>query len=375
MTMKIVTLALMMLMTTPASQPAAAIDAAVREGLQKTGARGMAVAVVEDGRIVYQRSYGARNANGDPLTDDTVMYGASLTKTVFAYAVVQLAAEGRLQFDTPIAAMLPKPLPDYGNLDAYGNWGDLADDTRWALITPAHVLTHSTGFANFHWNEPDERLRIHFDPGSRYGYSGEGMMLLQFGLEQGLGLDVADELDRRIFQPLGMTRTSLTWRDDFADNLADGWQADGTIEAHDQRSRVRVAGSMDTTIADMARFAAALNDFAGLGAMTRPRLPITTKSQFPSLQPEAAESERIRGLAAGLGVVTFAGPQGAGFFKGGHNESTGNTLVCVDHARRCIVILANDVRAEAAFPAIVEAALGDTGVPWRWEYPQLFPPG
>jgi CubicO group peptidase (beta-lactamase class C family) len=366
--------AAVLLMATPATEPAAKIDTAVREGMQRTGARGLAVAFVEDGRVVYQRSYGDRNAKGEPLTDYTIMYGASLTKTVFAYAVLQIAAEKRLQLDEPIAAMLPKPLPMYGNLDAYGNWGDLANDPSWAKITPIHVLTHSTGFGNFHWDEPDERLRIHFDPGTRYGYSGEGMMLLQFGLEQGRGFNMGKELDKRIFQPLGMTRTSLMWRPDFASNLADGWRADGSLEPHDERSRVRVAGSMDTTIADMARFAAALKDFAGLAEMTRPRLPITLKSQFPSLQPEAPPAERIAGLAAGLGVVTFEGPQGSGFFKGGHNDSTGNTLVCADRARRCIVILANDARAEAAFPRIVEAALGDTGVPWQWEYPQLFQP-
>jgi hypothetical protein len=54
--------------------------------------------------------------------------------------------------------------------------------------------------------------------------------------------------------------------------------------------------------------------------------------------------------------------------KGGHNDSTGNTLVCVQRGRRCVVILSNDVRAERAFPRLVKFAIGDTGVPWRWEY-------
>ena len=45
------------------------------------------------------------------------------------------------------------------------------------------LLTHSSGFANFSWVEPDEKLRIHFEPGSRYAYSGEGIILLQFALE------------------------------------------------------------------------------------------------------------------------------------------------------------------------------------------------
>ncbi len=57
------------------------------------------------------------------------------------------------------------------------------------------ALTHSTGFHNFWFIEPDRKLRIHFDPGSRYSYSGEGFSLLQFVIEQGastkgLGLDV-----------------------------------------------------------------------------------------------------------------------------------------------------------------------------------------
>jgi CubicO group peptidase (beta-lactamase class C family) len=355
----------------PAAVPSSRVDAAVQSGLRETGAKGIAVAVTDKGRITFQRSYGQRNSKGDPLTPDTVMYGASLTKTVFATLVLELAAEGRLDLDKPIATMLPKPLPDYGNLDAYGNWSDLAGDPRWHRITPRHVLTHSTGFANFHWVEPDGKLRIHFEPGSRYAYSGEGIMLLQFGIEQGLGLKVGEELRRRFFTPLRMNRTSLMWRSEFAANLADGWKADGSIEPHDERSRVRAAGSMDTTISDMARFAASLHRFPRLGELTRPMLPITSRAQFPSLLPEAPPAERWAGLAAGQGVVTFSGPQGAGFFKGGHNDSTGNMMVCIDKARRCVVILANDVRAEAAFPAIVRAALGETGLPWRWEYSWL----
>lgn len=67
-------------------------------------------------------------------------------------------------------------------------------------------------------------------------------------------------------------------------------------------------------------------------------------------------------------MIVFRGPQGPGFFKGGHNDITGNTLVCVERGQRCVVILANDVRAERAFPAIVAHVLGETGVPWAWEY-------
>jgi CubicO group peptidase (beta-lactamase class C family) len=304
------------------------------------------------------------------------MYAASLTKALFGYYTLMLVDEGRLSLDAPVAAMLPRPLPDYGNVDAYGHWGDLAGDERWRAVTPRHVLNHATGFANFWFLEPDQKLKFHFAPGSRYGYSGEGMMLLQFGMEQGLGLSVGEDIQRRIFTPLGMTNASLMWRPDFAANLADGWEADGSIEPHDERSRVRMAGSLDASVADVARLAAAMVSGWGLTPASRTEfarfgLPITTRSQFPSLQPEAPVADRPNAAAA-LGVIAFDGPQGQGWFKGGHNDSTANSLVCLERSRRCVLIMANDVRAEAAFPALVTRLLGDTGVPYAWEYPDLF---
>jgi CubicO group peptidase (beta-lactamase class C family) len=356
-----------------ASTRAQAVDDAALAAMTATGAKGLAVALIEDGRVVCAQAYGLRNARGDALSADTIMYGASITKAVFAYLVMQLVDEGKVDLDRPIAAMLPQPLPSYGNLDAYGNWGDLADDERWRRITPRHVLTHSTGWANFAFLEPDQKLRFHFDPGARFAYSGEGIILLQFGLEKGLGLKVGDELQRRVFDRFGMPNTSLIWRPAFASNLADGWTIDGKPERHDQRSKVRAAGSMDTTITDLAQFAAGFMRGEGLSAkaraeMLRPQLPITTGSQFPTLQPEAPSDARFKDVSAGLGIVTFRGPQGAGFFKGGHNDSTGNTWVGIERGRRSVLVLGNDVRIEAAFPQLIGTLLGETGAPWRWEY-------
>jgi len=349
------------------------VAALARQAMAETGARGLAVAVIDGGKIASVQAFGHRNAKGEPLTPDTVMYGASLTKAVFAYTVMQLAEEGKVDLDRSIADYLPRPLPDYGNLDAYGNWADLAGDERWRKITPRILLTHSSGFRNFSWDEPDRKLRINFAPGSRYSYSGEGIILLQFVLEQGLGLNLGEEMQRRVFGRFGMANTSMMWRADFARNLADGWKADGSGEPHDERSRVRAAGSMDTSIADFARFAAGFMRGEGLrkasrSEMLKAQLPITSRSQFPVLMTEVPPAGRWKGLAAGLGVITFKGPQGRGFFKGGHNDSTANIWVCVERRRRCVVLLSNDVRAEKAFPRLVDAILGPTGLPWRWEY-------
>ena len=357
----------------PALPSAAQIDARVAALMQQTSAQGLAIAVIDDGKPVYVQAYGKRNAAGDPLTVDTVMYGASLTKAVFAYTVARWADQGKLSLDASIAGYLPQPLPQYHSeqlVDRYTDWSAL--DERWRRLTPRILLNHGSGFANFNFLEPDEKLHFHFDPGTRYAYSGDGLATLQFVLEQGLGLDVKQGTDA-VFRELGMDRTALQWRADFAGNLADGWDAQGQPEPHDERSRVRAAGSMDTTIADFSRFAAALVSGHGLSPaahrdMLRPQLPITTRTQFPSLQPELPPAQRRADLAAGLGLVVFEGPQGAAFFKGGHNDTTGNTLVCVQGPRRCVVILANDVRAEAGFAGLVRSVLGETGVPYEWEY-------
>ena len=351
----------------------AALNAVAERAMAATHAQGLAIAVIDDGKVMQVRSYGARNAAGDPLRTDTIMYGASLTKAVVGYTTMQLVEQNKLALDTSIAGYLPRPLPEYADEDRYAPWSTLAGDERWRAITPRILLTHSAGFANFHFLEPDNKLHFHFDPGSRYAYSGDGMILLQFVLERGLGLDLGAEMQKRVFDRYGMANTSMTWRADFANNLADGWKADGSVEAHDERGTVRAAGSMDTTIADMARFAAAYVRGEGLSAqgsaeLVKPGLPITTASQFPSLQPELPADQRRPDLAAGLGVVVFDGPQGHGFYKGGHNDSTANTWVCLEKGRRCVVILSNDVRSEAAFPALVESVLGETGMPWTWEY-------
>lgn len=359
----------------------AEINAKVQRVLTETGANGMALAVIDEGKVTYVNAWGKRNSKGEPLTKDTVMYGASLTKTVFAYTVMQLVDQGKFKLDTPVRDLLDKPLPEYGpdpvHPDKYGPYKDLADDPRWQKITPRMCLTHSTGFSNFWFIEPDEKLHIHFDPGTRYSYSGEGLILLQFAIERGrkslgLSLDVGD-LTNGIFRRLGMTRTSLTWRKDFADNLADGWNDQGRPRPHDDRSKVRAAGSMDTTISDLSKFVAALVRGDGLSAasraeITKRQLHITTAHQFPLFQPDLPVSRQRKDLYAGLGVVVFDGPQGHGFFKGGHDEQTANTMVCLEEGQRCVLILSNDVRAEAGFASIVKFILGDTGVPYDWEY-------
>lgn len=353
------------------SQRSAAIDAEARRLMAREKVQGLALAVIEQGEVVHLAAFGHRNVERRmPLTTDTIMYGASLTKTAFAYMLLQLVDEGRLDLDASVATLLPRPLPEYRDDDDYST---LAGDERWRALTPRILLTHTSGFANFRWLEPDRRLRFHHDPGTRYGYSGEGFYILQLILEEGLKLDVGKEMQRRVFDRFGMTNTSMTWRPDFAANLADGYTADGAMEPHDERSRVSAAGSMDTTIADQAKLWAGIVRGDGLSAKSRAELvraqvPITSRHQFPTLATDIEPRNEAIGLAAGLGLVTFTDASGPAWFKGGHNDVTGNMVLCLETRKRCVVMMANDVRAERTFPELARFILGETAMPWRWEY-------
>ena len=155
MTAMMAALALMAGGAAPAQVPSSVeVRALALQAMADTGAKGLAVAVIDEGQIASVQAFGSRNAAGAPLAANTVMYGASLTKALFAYTLMQLVEEGRVDLDRPVAGYLAKPLPEYGNVDAYGNWGDLAGDERWRAITPRILLTHSAGFANFRGTSP-----------------------------------------------------------------------------------------------------------------------------------------------------------------------------------------------------------------------------
>jgi hypothetical protein len=102
--------------------------------------------------------------------------------------------------------------------------------------------------------------------------------------------------------------------------------------------------------------------------MTKPQLHITTAHQFPPFLPDVPVNQQRKDLYAGLGLIVFDGPQGPGFYKGGHDGQTANTMVCIEASQRCVFILSNDVRSEAGFADLVRFTLGDTSVPYDWEY-------
>ncbi|URL57131.1 beta-lactamase family protein [Luteibacter flocculans] len=350
----------------------AALDKRIAFLMQEANVPGLAVAIIEDGKVTSVKAYGQRNVEKNlPLTTDTVMYAASLTKAAFAYATMSLVEQGKLDLNGSIANDLPRPLPEYPK------YADLAGDERWRKLTPSILLSHRSGFPNFRfWPpgkdfDPNGKLAFYFDPGTKFGYSGEGINLLQFVLENGKGIDVATLMKQRLFEPFGMTRTSMTWRDDFADNLAIGYDENGKPLGHKQRESVRAAGSMDTTIADYARLVAAMSRGAGLKPATyrtwlTPVVKIHSVRQFPTIgQPDTTAYDAIS-LGYALGVGRFESPRGPVFFKEGHDDGTNNLFVCLERSKTCVLLMSNSSLGESLYAYLLDDILGKVGFPLCW---------
>ena len=238
---------------------ASEIDATVSRLMHAAKVTGAGIAILNDGKIAYSKAYGFRDKEKQlPLTLDSVMSGASLTKVAFAYMVMQLVDEGVLNLDKPVYQYLPKPLPEYNE------YKDLAGDERYKKITARMTLDHTTGFPNWRWFEDDQKLKIHFEPGSRYAYSGEGLVLLQLVVETITKKPLEELMRERVFQPLGMTRTSMIWTDAFESDYANGYDEEEKSLGPQKRKRAGAAGSMLTTPADFATFMQAVLQGKGL---------------------------------------------------------------------------------------------------------------
>src|SRR5579871_557835 len=181
------------------------------ELMKKFGVPGLEIAVIRHGKTIWLHSFGVKNTKtGQPVTNDTTFEAASLSKPVFAYAVLKLVEQGRLGLDVPLTTYLPKPYT--------------TGDDRLARITARIVLSHRTGFPN--WRDGDA-LPIDFTPGTRFSYSGEGYVYLQRVVEQITGKPLNDYMTEAVFKPLGMTSSSYVWRSEFDALTATGHDADG----------------------------------------------------------------------------------------------------------------------------------------------------
>ena len=344
-----------------------AADTSVVRLMRAAEVTGAGIAMFDRGELVLLKGYGWRDAEKQlPMTANTVFSAASLGKPAFAYLVMQLVAEGRLDLDKPIHEYLPKPLFQY---PAYS---DLAGDPRADRITARMLLDHTSGFANWRAFEDDRKLRIHFEPGSRYAYSGEGIDLLQLVVETITGKPLETLMQERVFRPLGMTRTSMVWQPSFENDYANGYDEYGRSLGPLKRTRAEAAGSMLTTVTDFAHFVREVMTSVGLpksarDQMVSPQIRISSRHQFPTLEDSTTRVNDAIRLSYGLGWGLYSTPYGQAAFKEGHDDGWRHYAVFFDQLKCGIVILTNSGNGEGIFQPLLTTLLRNPYTPIEWE--------
>ena len=344
-----------------------AVDEEVTHLIEAAHVTGVGIAIFHHGQISYLHAYGLRDTEkGLPLTPDSVMTSASLSKAAFATVVMKLVQQGKLDLDKPVEQYLSAPLSDYRR------YTDLKGDDRTKKITLRILLSHTSGFPNWRSFTDDQKLHIFFDPGTRYAYSGEGIDLAQLVVEIVTNKSDEELMRDNLFLPLNMTRTSMVWQPAFESDYANGYDEYGRSLGPEKRSRPDAAGSMQTTQRDYATFLSALMQGKILDAKTtremlQPQIKIHSAHQFPSLATETTTANDPILLSYGLGWGLYTSPSGPAFFKEGHDEGWRHLALCFDKKGDGLLILTNSSNGEGIFKPLVDSLLGATSFPFDWE--------
>ncbi len=339
---------------------------------------GLAVSIFNNTEVVYQKTFGTKNATlKDPLATNTVFYGASLSKMIFAHIVMQLVEEGVINLDTPVQNYLKQPLTEIKFEKSWRGFTDLKGDERYKLITARMCLSHTTGFPNWRFLtdkglDENGKLFIQSDPGTKYSYSGEGLQLLQFVIEQITGRGLEDIAREKLFDPLGMNMTSYAWQKRFENKFCNGHTANGEVLEKDKEDEAGAAGSMETTPEDYSKFLVAFMNHSLIKdstfkEITKQQIRIKSKQQFgPERKIDTDAFNTIR-LGYGLGCGLLESKYGKGVFKEGHGDGFQHYFIFFPDKKIGVLIMTNSDNGESIFKELLEITIGDTFTPWQWE--------
>jgi D-alanyl-D-alanine-carboxypeptidase/D-alanyl-D-alanine-endopeptidase len=345
--------------------------------MAKVNVHGIGISVINNNNLVYQQYFGYKNKQkGETFVPGTIFYGASFSKTIFADVVLQLIAENVIQLDTPLYKYLHKPLYAHKTnfiQRLFGanfiDYSELEGDNRYKEFTARMCLSHTTGLPNWRWIEDDQKLKIKFDPGARYSYSGEGMFLLQVVLEEMTGKDFEEVALEKVLGPLGMSRSSYVWQRTYEDNYCVGHDTPGNDLGIPKRNLPNAAGSLSTTLEDYTLFFQSVlrqkeNRYKQL---ITPQIIIKSKQQFgPNALIDVNDNDSIQ-LSYGLGFGLYETPYGRAFFKEGHLEGWQHYAVGFLTRGTALIMMSNSDNAESIFKELIEYTLGNRYTPWFWE--------
>lgn len=316
----------------------AAMDALCRVSVWRGASSGYIAMFAHDGVPVHSLACGYKDIeSGQPMTLDTHVRIASMTKPVTAVAAMTLVEEGRLGLDDEVAQYLPAfRAPQLATSSERGPDGEFPSRPAENPILVRHLLMFASGIGPGresgselvdYWNEkgiyrqPQGDLAARVaglaglplleEPGTtwRYGFSAD---VLARVMEVVTGQPLADILRERIFDPLGMTRTRFLPPPDQRQEMASVYamNAEGELEVatlpFDNEGWTPGGGGLVSTISDYMRFALMLwngGEYRGVRILRRDTVADMTRLHVPG---GVLAREGIDGVGWGLGMAVVA---------------------------------------------------------------------
>lgn len=312
---------------------------------------GIVVAEIHNGRVAGVEAFGVRDVQSQsPMTESTVFEAGTLSEPVFAYVVLELAAEGRLDLGAPVTQYFP--LPYFRNPNPFSPAGsstqlDQVTDVRFEQITGIRILNHTSGLPNW---APNDHLRLVNFPGGKWSRSGEGEVFLQRAAEHVTGQPFDVMASRTVLGPYGMEHSSYVWRDGYQGITATGYDAAGHAVPPHHYTQAIGPMTLYTTTGDYARFLSIV-----LASSVRQRLHESVVSLM--LNPTVTVDDALSfSWGMGWGLERIA--KGPYFF----NWSAQPGFFCFAMASRTtgdgVVIFANGENGLPAARDIAQAVLG-----------------
>ncbi|MEM9546320.1 MAG: serine hydrolase [Bacteroidota bacterium] len=346
----------------------------IEELINEAEVHGLGISIFDDKATVYHKMFGYKDyPQNQEFSDTTNIYGASLSKAVFSILVMKLVEEEVIDLDTPLESYLPRKVFEYV---PQTRWHDdytlLKDDSLYHKITARMCLANTTGFANWRWIEPEFKLRVNFEPGSRYGYSGEGFVYLQVVLEKLTGKGLQQLADEIIFKPLGMHHSAYEWKTSYDKDFAFGHNQKGEKYKKDKDNEPRGGSTLETTAMDYTTFLEAvlskkLISIQSYEELFHPQIRIKSRTQFYTDSSAATDKYDDIKLSYGLGWGYLETPYGKGVFKEGHGDGFQHYSILFPETGKGILIMTNSDNGESIFRDVLDVAIKDIYTPWEWE--------
>jgi CubicO group peptidase (beta-lactamase class C family) len=315
---------------------------------------GLSIALVRGGELAWHRGFGLRSAAlKDAVREDTIFEAASLSKPVFAYAVLKLVDAGKLDLDAPLNKYLP------------GNY-DVGEDARLNQVTARRVLSHTAGFPN--WRPRGEKgLKIHFTPGDRFSYSGEGFVYLAEAVERLTGEPFEALMRRTVFEPLGMTNSSYVWHEDYEARKIVRHNAVGKPAGQNRMPGPNAAASLHTTARDFGLFLAAALRGRGLKKETArlfwtPQVRVGESTNTTAGPPRQLSSEVAWGIGWGLQTTG----EGVAIWHWGDNGNTKAYVVGYPKEKLGVVFFTNSANGLSIARELVAESIGGAQPALAW---------